>query len=134
MVEYTYKVTWGDTDVAGIVFYPNFYKWMDQATHHFFTQIGFSTAKLFVEDKIGFPILEAKCNFNIPLFFDDDITICSKISELKDKVFTIEHEFLRKGKKVAEGYELRAWTNFSRDIPKAESIPNEVSQAVMVGI
>ena len=35
IVDYSFKVRWGDTDAAGIVFYPNFYKWMDEATHEF---------------------------------------------------------------------------------------------------
>jgi acyl-CoA thioester hydrolase len=30
---YIFKVEWGDTDAAGIVYSPNDYKWMDQATH-----------------------------------------------------------------------------------------------------
>lgn len=29
-MEYRVKVHWGDTDAAGIVFYPNYYKWMDE--------------------------------------------------------------------------------------------------------
>jgi acyl-CoA thioesterase FadM len=26
-------VEWGDTDAAGIVFYPNYYRWFDRAAH-----------------------------------------------------------------------------------------------------
>ena len=27
---YSIRVDWGDCDPAGIVFYPNFYRWMDR--------------------------------------------------------------------------------------------------------
>ena len=27
--DYRFKVRWGDTDPATIVFFPNFYRWMD---------------------------------------------------------------------------------------------------------
>jgi acyl-CoA thioesterase FadM len=55
-IECRFQVQWGDTDAAGIVFYRNFYKWMDEATHHFFAELGYPTAALF-EQKIGLPIL-----------------------------------------------------------------------------
>ena len=32
----TIRIQWGDCDPAGIVFYPNFFRWMDAATWHFF--------------------------------------------------------------------------------------------------
>ncbi|RAK14092.1 YbgC/YbaW family acyl-CoA thioester hydrolase, partial [Anoxybacillus vitaminiphilus] len=69
-IEYRFKVNWGDTDAAGIVFYPNFYKWMDQATHHFFSKLGYPTSKMFTENHVSIPIVEAKCQFQSPLFFD----------------------------------------------------------------
>ena len=61
IVEYSFKVRWGDTDAAGIVFYPNFYKWMDEATHEFLAAIGFSTTFLLTEHQTATPLLEANC-------------------------------------------------------------------------
>ena len=31
-MDYRFKIRFGDTDAAGIVFYPNYYRWMDEAT------------------------------------------------------------------------------------------------------
>jgi 4-hydroxybenzoyl-CoA thioesterase len=129
-VEYQFKVCWGDTDAAGIVFYPNFYKWMDQASHHFFSTLGYPTSKLFKE-KIGLPVIEAKCQFQYPLLFDDEVCIQSSIGELHDKAFKIQHEFLKEGIKIAEGYEIRIWASFHDKKPKAVSIPEEVKQKMM---
>ena len=51
-----YKITvnWGDCDPAGIVFYPNFYKWMDEAHWDYFDQIGQSIIKLKKQYKIKY--------------------------------------------------------------------------------
>lgn len=130
-VEYSFTVRWGDTDAAGIVFFPNFYKWMDEATHDFFNQIGFKVSKLYEEYKIGFPILEAKCEFKSPLLFEDEVTIVSTISELHDKVFKLDHDFYKNGVRVAGGYTLRAWTSFSGSKPKAVQIPEKVRKAML---
>ncbi|MDG5788845.1 thioesterase family protein [Evansella sp. AB-P1] len=129
-MEYELKVHFGDTDPAGIVFYPNYYRWMDQSTHHYFTKIGFPTSKLINEDGIGIPIVEAKCQFKAPLLFDDMAVVRSAIVEVRNKVFTIEHQFFREEKKVAEGYEIRAWCDISQKRPKAMPITNDVRNAI----
>jgi 4-hydroxybenzoyl-CoA thioesterase len=126
---YEFKVHFGDTDAAGIVFYPNFYRWMDQASAHFFKTIGISLPQL-IKEKKGLPILEAKCKFKSPLLFEDHVVVESSVKELRDKIFTIEHEFLKNDQVVAHGYEIRAWTDFSKDRPKAITIPNDVCQAI----
>ena len=38
-------VSWAHCDTAGIVFYPNFYIWFDQATEHLFLKTACPTRK-----------------------------------------------------------------------------------------
>ncbi len=128
--EYSFTVRWGDTDGAGIVFYPNFYKWMDEATHDFLDQIGYPSSKLFYEKQVGVPVLDTKCEFKSPLLFEDNVTIVSTVSDLHDKVFKLNHDFYKNGVRVAGGYTLRAWTYFGGERPKAVSIPEEVRTAL----
>jgi len=128
VIEYELSVQWGDTDAAGIVFYPNFYKWMDQASHHFFAKIGFSSSRLMSEDKIGLPLLETSCKFHKPLVFENQFVIKTSIDEIKNKVFRFHHNFYKEGSLVAEGIELRAWTSFSGERPKAVEIPAHIRE------
>ncbi|MFJ8245034.1 acyl-CoA thioesterase [Peribacillus asahii] len=131
VVEYSFRVRWGDTDAAGIVFYPNFYKWMDEATHEFLAAIGYPTSTLYAEQQVSVPLLEANCQFKSPLLFEDNVTVHSKVVELHQKVFKISHTFFKEEKIVAEGYEVRAWTSF-KEKPKACPIPNEVREKMML--
>ncbi|PTX64629.1 acyl-CoA thioester hydrolase [Melghirimyces profundicolus] len=123
---FSYKVAWGDADAAGIVFYPHFYRWMDQATHELFDVAGLPTVKLFKDERVGLPILEAHCRFEKPVFFGTVIDIESTLLELHRKVFKIRHRFKTGDTLNATGYEVRAWTVFSGDRPKAVPIPEEV--------
>ncbi len=127
IVEYPFRVRWGDTDAAGIVFYPNFYKWMDEATHEYFSAIGLPTSTLYSEQQIATPLLEANCQFKSPLLFEDDVIVRSSVVELHQKVFKISHRFFKNEKMVAEGYEVRAWTSF-KEKAKAYPIPDEVRE------
>jgi acyl-CoA thioester hydrolase len=130
VVEYLFRVRWGDTDAAGIVFYPNFYKWMDEATHEFLAYIGFPSSTLYVEQKVGVPLLEAHCQFKSPLLFEDRVIVRSQVVEIQNKVFKISHRFFKDEKMVAEGYEVRAWTSFKQK-PKAFPIPDTVREKMM---
>ncbi|OTW71912.1 4-hydroxybenzoyl-CoA thioesterase [Bacillus thuringiensis serovar roskildiensis] len=130
MEEYTFQVRWGDTDAAGIVYYPNFYKWMDEATHEYFKKIGFPSVELYEEQQIGLPLLEAKCQFKSPLRFEDQVVVKSKVNELHNKVFTIQHVFVKEERVIAEGYETRAWTSF-KEQAKAQPIPEYIRQKMM---
>ena len=39
-VIYTYRVEFGDCDPARIVWFPNFFRWIDAASRHFFVECG----------------------------------------------------------------------------------------------
>jgi acyl-CoA thioester hydrolase len=124
-VVYERMVQWGETDAAGIVFYPNFYKWMDEATHHLFRVKGYPQSVLYEQQKTALPILEAHCQFKSPALFENELRIESRIVEVKEKVFKVSHRFLHGERFLAEGYEVRAWTDFSGGKPKAVPIPDE---------
>ncbi|BAB05718.1 acyl-CoA thioesterase [Halalkalibacterium halodurans] len=125
---YHFRVKFGDTDAAGIVFYPNYYKWMDEACHHFLTELGFPTSEL-IDKKIGFPIVEATCQFKAPLLFADHVFIRTSIRELKDKSFILEHHFIKQGRVIASGHEKRVWANFSNGKLAVCPIPSSVRVA-----
>ncbi|CAH0212930.1 4-hydroxybenzoyl-CoA thioesterase [Peribacillus simplex] len=130
IAKYSFQVRWGDTDAAGIVFYPNYYKWMDEATHEYLSALGYPSSKLYAEKQIGVPLLEANCIFKGPLFFEDNVIVQSAVEELQNKVFKLRHAFIRGEQIVAEGYELRAWTSFEGK-PKALPIPDDIRKKMM---
>lgn len=125
MHQYKFKVRWGDTDAAGIVFTPNFYKWMDEATHEYLAELIKPSSKLFAEDRLALPILEAFCQFKKPLLFEDDVIIETTVLNIQNKTFKLKHVFKKDQEIMAIGYMVRAWTSFSEK-PKAVSIPPEV--------
>ncbi|WP_235048646.1 thioesterase family protein [Geobacillus sp. WSUCF1] len=52
--------------------------------------------------------MEAKCQFRFPLVFGEEVRIGSSITEVREKVFQIVHEFYEHETVVAVGYEMRA--------------------------
>lgn len=119
-------VNWGDTDKAGIVYYPNFFKWFDIAGHQFFRSCDLAPAKLEEERRIIVPLLDVQCTFGKSLLYDDLITIHTKVEEINRKTIKLKHIVYREGIRVANGYELRGWVEQSVEGIKAVLIPEDV--------
>lgn len=133
MFQHQIYVEFGDTDAAGIVYYPNYYKWMDNAAHAFFHHLGFSTRSL-LTNNIATPLIEAHCTFKQPAFFHEMLTVEVSVTWLKEKVFQLQYEMIRGDQIIAHGYEIRAYTTFENHQPKAIPIPNDFKQALQTNM
>lgn len=119
-------INWGDTDKAGIVYYPNYFKWFDIAGHQFFRSCNLSPRKLEEERNIILPLLDARCSFERPLLYEDVITIHTSVKEINNKTIKLSHEVFRGNDRTGHGYELRGWVCQKQNQIKAVPIPSDV--------
>jgi len=124
-----FRVRFGETDAAGIVFYPNYYKWMDEGTHALMEKAGFPTRRL-LDEGAGFPLVEALCRFRRPLSFGDRVRLVSRIEEVRNRSLRVSHIFYRNDETVAEGYEVRAYIRGIGGRIASEPIPDELRLAL----
>lgn len=124
------KVRWGDCDAANIVFYPNFFRWLDSATWHHFEEAGLPMQKLMRRhDGFGMPAVDARLAFRSPGRDGDLLKIITRVLKWNDKTFEIEHKVYNGSTLSAEGMEIRAWCVRDKDnpeVPRAAAIPAEV--------
>jgi len=106
-----YQVQWGDTDAAGIVFYPNYFRWFDWASHEFLRALGLPLGALLTQYQAQVPIIDAGCRFQIPARFDDLLTIETTVTEVRTHAFRLEHRILRSEERIGTGYEVRGWVH-----------------------
>ncbi len=119
-------VNWGDTDKAGIVYYPNYFKWFDIAGHQFFRSCNLSPQKLEKERNIILPLLDARCSFEKPLLYEDIMTIHTEVQEINNKTIKLSHQVFKGNVRTGHGYELRGWVSQQDQQIKAVPIPLEV--------
>jgi 4-hydroxybenzoyl-CoA thioesterase len=102
------RVAFGDCDPANIVYFPNFYRWFDQATHDLCEAAGYElTAVRRNRGWVGFPIAEAGARFLRPATINDLLRIETRIREWRSKMFLVEHRILRDGTLLVEGWQTR---------------------------
>ena len=87
------RVEFADTDMAGIMHYSNFFRFMETAEHGFFRSLGFSIVTRGVEPPVGWPRVHASCDFRQPLRFEDEVEIQMLVVEKKSKLLGYEFRF-----------------------------------------
>ena len=120
-----HRVEWGETDAAGIVFYPNYFRWMDRATHEFFRASGRAVVSM-LTGGYAVPLVSASANFKRALRYDEQIEIVTRVSEIRTRSFTLSHEMRRAGETVADGSEVRLWARVEAGVVEAARIPDDV--------
>lgn len=119
-------VHFGDCDPAGIVFFPNFSKWMDQASLAFFVACGVPPWRELVKTRgiIGTPLLEIHTRFLKPATYGETIEVHTTVEEWAVKTFRHRHLVRRGDDLLCEGTELRAFCQRDPANPdRIKSIP-----------
>jgi len=91
----TRRVEFSDTDMAGIMHYANFFRFMETAEHAFFRSLGFSIVMGKVDPPVGWPRVHAECDFNAPLYFEDEVEIHLLVSEKRSKSLSYVFKFMK---------------------------------------
>src|ERR1700689_4715047 len=89
----TRRVEFSDTDMAGIMHYSNFFRFMETAEHAFFRSLGLSIVTKKIEPPVGWPRVRAQCDFKAPLHFEDEVEIHLLVSEKKLKALSYIFKF-----------------------------------------
>ena len=121
---HTVAVNFGDCDPAGIVFFPNFSRWMDAASLSFFMQCGVPPWRVLEKTRgiVGTPLLEIHTRFIKSVTYGETITIATQVEEWRDKVFIQLHRVTRGDELICEGRETRIFV--TRDAAgQLKSIP-----------
>jgi len=98
VIVYTVRVEFGDCDPARIVWFPNFFRWIDAASRHFFLQCGVppwhETEKTM--GLIGTPLVDTHAKFVKTASYGDTLDIHTSVAEWRDKSFVQRYRILRK--------------------------------------
>ena len=89
----TRRVEFSDTDMAGIMHYSNFFRFMETAEHGFYRSLGFSVVMPETDPRLGWPRVHAECDYKKPLRFEDLVEIHLLVSEKRSKALTFVFRF-----------------------------------------
>lgn len=99
----TRRVEFGDTDMAGIVHFANFFRYMEAAETDFLRARSLSVAWDRAGERYGFPRVSVACDFVRPARFEDVLTIAVTVEKVGTKSVSYRHDFTLAGEPVATG-------------------------------
>jgi YbgC/YbaW family acyl-CoA thioester hydrolase len=89
----TRRVEFSDTDMAGIMHYSNYFRFMEAAEHAFIRSLGFSVAPRPDAPQVGWPRVHASCDYHQPLRFEDEVEVRLRVLEKRSKALTYDFHF-----------------------------------------
>ncbi len=91
-------VEFSETDMAGIVHFTNFFRYMEQAEHAFYRELGMSV--MMTDDAnagrtISWPRISARCDYKRPLRFEDEFEIHLLVRKKNAKSLNLRFVFCK---------------------------------------
>ena len=108
-VIYEVRVEFGDCDPAGIVWFPNFFRWIDAASRHFFIECGVPSWQETRQSMglIGTPLVDTQASFVKTASYGDVLQIHTQISEWRNKSFVQTYRVMRGDDEIMRCTEVR---------------------------
>ena len=123
------EIQFGDCDPAGIVYYPNYFRYFDNATAALFSAAFGMNKRAWLERHgiAGIPMVDTGARFIKPGRFGDVVEIVSAITELGRSSFSVTHALSNGGEPAVEAHEKRVWVIKTADGSiKAAPLPDDV--------
>lgn len=98
------RVEFGDTDMAGIMHFSNFFRFMEVAETAFLRSRGLSVCWLDQGHRVGFPRVSATCDYLKPALFEEMIDLSVTLEKVGRKSITYRFDFSRAGEAIAVGH------------------------------
>jgi acyl-CoA thioester hydrolase len=124
----TRRIEFRDTDAAGIMHFAAFFPLMESVEHEFLRSLGLSVLAFDDAGRYSWPRVNAQCDYQSAVKFEDVVSVELKIARLGSKSVTYAFDIRHDGKPVAEGKITAVCCRLHHDGPlESIAIPAEVA-------
>ena len=122
----TREIEFSETDMAGIVHFSNFFKWMETVENQFLESIGLPVVKQEGDIFYGWPRRSAKFDFKVPVRYGNTVRLKLAVKEIRIRsvrysvTVRLEDE---KSTLAARGEMTTVWTRINPNTGEIESVP-----------
>jgi acyl-CoA thioester hydrolase len=98
--DFELRVYYEDTDLAGIVYYANYLRFIERARTEWVRGLGVDQGALKRDEGIVFAVRRVEADYLKPARFDDLLTVTTRLLELGGARIELEQEVLRAGERL----------------------------------
>lgn len=112
------RVRYVETDKMGIVHHSNYPIWFEIGRSEYCRARGFSYREMEEKDNALLIVAELYCRYKAPAFYEDDITIRTKVGEIKSRSVRFIYQIFRESDNtiIAEGETLHVVTDSEKKV------------------
>jgi acyl-CoA thioester hydrolase len=89
------RVYYEDTDAQGLVYFANYFKFMERARTEWLRALGVEQDVLLKQDKRCFVVVDTQADFLVPAKFNEELVATAALIERRKATFTIEQNIYR---------------------------------------
>jgi acyl-CoA thioester hydrolase len=93
--EFPIRVYYEDTDLAGIVYYANYLKFIERARTEWVRGLGIDQGRLRADEGIVFAVRRVEADYLKPAKFDDELTVVTRPEAVTGARIVLEQAVLR---------------------------------------
>ena len=93
--EWPVRVYYEDTDAQGVVYYANYFRFMERARTEWLRALGVDQVGLMEDERRIFVVTQTSAEFLVPARFNDEIVVTARLARLSRASFDIEQNIYR---------------------------------------
>ena len=97
------RVQFAETDMAGVLYFANYFRLMEEVENAFWQSSGLSGYMLHRDPAVGWPRVAVSCEYLAPARFEDELDVRLRVTHLGTSSVAYEVEFLCRGQRIALG-------------------------------
>lgn len=95
MHEFALRVYYEDTDLAGIVYYANYLRFIERARTEWVRGQGIDQTRLKEEEGLVFAVRRVEADYLAPARFDDDLIVRTSVEQMSGARIVLQQEVMR---------------------------------------
>ena len=95
MNETKLRVRYAETDQMGVVYHSNHLIWFEVGRVELMRQLGFSYRDMERDDDRFIAVVDVKCRYRAPVFYDEEVLVRTHLKSVRDSVITFRYELAR---------------------------------------
>ena len=89
------RVRYAETDKMKVVYHSNFIVWFEVGRVELLRKLGFSYRDMEIEDDCHIAVVDVRCRYKSPAYYDDEIVVRTYLKNLRGSFLVFSYEVVR---------------------------------------
>ena len=126
----TRRVAFAETDLAGVLHFANYLRYMEEIEHAFWRSAGMSVVVRDAERSISWPRVAVHCTYHAPAHFEDELELVLSLTKIGGRSLEFAVDFFRGSERLAEGRYTAVCCEMSGGAFKTIAVPEEIRRVL----